>query len=136
MPRYVVTVLILASVSLSVFALGGCLPGGDSDESGESNGAGVDDAVALGERIYQEQCAGCHANDDSNSVGPSLAGLYGSEVTFEDGSTTVVDGEHIVESVTDPQARIREGYPNVMPAFDGLSEDELAGIVAYIQSLE
>lgn len=44
--------------------------GGESTE-GEGGGDGAVDTAAA-EEIYQQTCAGCHANDLSGQVGPSL----------------------------------------------------------------
>lgn len=143
MSRQLVGALLLLFVAVLAFSYIGVIPLGDSSprpvtDDGDTNGTDVetDDPVELGQRIYTQQCQGCHTIDGSSGVGPTFQGLYGSEATFEDGTTLVVDGEHLVESIVDPQALIREGYPPVMPPFDDFSEDELAGLVAYIQSLE
>lgn len=103
---------------------------------GESVDVDTDDPVAHGEALYQANCSGCHSMDGSSSTGPTLQGLYGSEVTMEDGRAVVVDEDHIRRSITDPRADIREGFPEVMPAFDGLDEGELDALIAFIRTLE
>jgi cytochrome c oxidase subunit II len=95
-----------------------------------------EDMVAAGEAIYQQQCAGCHTTDGSSSVGPTFEGLYGSEVTMDDGSTVVVDEDHLWEAITDPRATTREGYPDVMPSFARLNDNEINGLLVFIRSLE
>lgn len=132
----------LLLVFLAVLAIGysGVIPiGGDSSPrpvSDDNGAAATGDPVELGESIYSQQCTGCHTIDGSDGVGPTLAGLFGGEFTMEDGETYTVDGEHLVMAITDPRATTREGFPDVMPAFDNLSEDEIAGLVAFIESLE
>lgn len=131
----------LLLVFLAVLAIGylGVMPFGDDSprEVSDDNGvAGNGDPVAIGESIYSQQCSGCHTIDGSDGVGPTFAGLFGSEVTMEDGETYTADGEYIASKIADPRATTREGFPDVMPAFDNLSEDEVAGLVAFIESLE
>ncbi|MCD5325895.1 MULTISPECIES: cytochrome c551 [Pontibacillus] len=45
--------------------------GTDGGESTEGEGGGEVDTAAA-EKIYKQTCAGCHANDLSGQVGPSL----------------------------------------------------------------
>lgn len=97
---------------------------------------GDDDAVALGESIYTAQCAGCHTIDGSSGVGPTFEGLYNSEVEMEDGSSVLVDEDHLSEAITDPRASTRAGYPDVMPSFSNLTDEDVNGLIAFIQSLE
>jgi mono/diheme cytochrome c family protein len=104
----------------------------DDDEGEEGEG----DAAA-GEEIAQAQCFTCHTIDGSTLVGPTWQGLYGSEVTLEDGSTVTADDEYIRESIVDPNAKIHEGFPAAMPTFDGvLSDEQITNIIAYIKTLE
>jgi cytochrome c oxidase subunit II len=118
-----VTVLIIGM--LWVFFL-------DDDNDAGENG----DAVALGESIYSQQCAGCHTIDGSSGVGPTFEGLYNSEVEMDDGSTVHVDEDHLHEAIIDPRATTRADYPDVMPSFSNLSDEEVNGLVAFIQTLE
>jgi len=100
--------------------------------------AAADDEVSveLGERLYVQQgCQACHSLDGSPGVGPTLAGLYGSEVTFVDGTSTTADEEYIYESIVDPGARITEGFDNVMPPYAHLSESEIQSMVEFIKTL-
>lgn len=139
MSRRVLAGLLAVFAVILVFGYSSTIPLGDADPRpvDDSAGTGGDGSPEeVGEAIYSQQCSGCHTIDGSEGVGPSLQGLYGSDVTMEDGSTVTVDEDHLVESITDPQARIREGYPSVMPSFDNLSDDEVAGLVAFIESLE
>jgi cytochrome c oxidase subunit II len=122
---------VLAIVALWIFVL-------DDDEPVDvANGDAVNgDAVALGESIYSMQCSGCHTIDGSSGVGPTLQGLYGSEVEMDDGSMVLVDEDHLYEAIVDPRATTRADYPDVMPSFSNLSDEEVSGLVAFIQSLE
>lgn len=121
------TAIVLIAIAIIVVVV-------DTDE--EADAVDINnDQVAAGESIYRSQCSNCHSIDGASRIGPTFEGLYESEVTMEDGSTVVVDEDHIITSIRDPQAMVREGYPNVMPSFDNLGDDEVASLVAFIQSL-
>jgi mono/diheme cytochrome c family protein len=108
-------------------------PADDDDDNGDD---GEGDAAA-GEAIAQAQCMTCHTIDGSTLVGPTWQGLYGHEVTLEDGSTVTADDEYIRESIVDPNAKIVEGFPAAMPTFDGvLSDEQITDLIAYIKTLE
>lgn len=98
-------------------------------------------AAAGGARVEQGRaladakgCAACHTIDGSPRVGPTWKGLYGKTETMADGSTARVDEAYLRSFIRDPQARQVKGFPPVMPRIE-LSEEELAALVAYIQSL-
>ena len=46
----------------------------------------------------------------TGGVGPKFVGLYGSQVTLDDGSTVVADDAYIRRSITDPDAQRVAGY--------------------------
>ena len=80
-------------------------------------------------------CNSCHVLN-GRGIGPSLVGLWGREVTLSDGQTLVADAQYIRRSILDPRAQIVEGYPPVMPTFEGqIDEEELFSLVEYIRSL-
>src|SRR5581483_6978559 len=80
-------------------------------------------------------CSGCHKADHSGR-GPSLVGVFGSRVTFADGTSTIADENYIRESILNPNAHVVAGYEAIMPSFQGqLSEEQLIQLLAYIQSL-
>jgi cytochrome c oxidase subunit II len=129
--RLIGALLLAVVVLLALIALAVVLVGGS-----DGDGVADDDPVTVGEALYRRHCFGCHSIDGSSSVGPTLAGLYGSEVPLADGTTVVADEEYLRESIVDPAAKIREGYPNVMPPFGNLSDDELGALVAFIRTLQ
>lgn len=97
----------------------------------------ADPQVERGRELYRAQgCVGCHSIDGSRNVGPTLQGLHGRATTFADGSRVTADEAYIRESITDPKARIVQGYPPAMPAFPHLPDDDLDALVAFIRSLE
>ncbi len=89
----------------------------------------------LGERLYQQQgCQACHSLDGARGVGPSFQGLYGSERTFNDGTSTEADENYLRQSILEPGSRVVEGFQNVMPAsYSSLSEREVDALIAFIK---
>ena len=107
-----------------------------TNTAGPSSGGGGDGASAeAGEALYDGQCASCHSTDGSAGIGPTWAGLFGSEITLTDGSSVVVDEAYVEESIRQPAAKVREGYQPIMPAFD-LSDDEIDSLIAFMETLE
>ncbi len=79
-------------------------------------------------------CASCHGSDGGGGVGPALAGVIGSTVLLADGTSVAADRDYLVESITEPSAKIVEGYTLPMPKTD-LSSEEIDAIIAYIEVL-
>jgi mono/diheme cytochrome c family protein len=93
-------------------------------------------SAARGEQLFtMNACNACHSLDGSVLVGPSFVGLYGKERTFEDGTSTVADEEYLYESITQPDAKIVEGFQNAMASYDYLSDGELQSLIEYIKTL-
>ena len=81
------------------------------------------------------RCDTCH-NDVEGGNGPSLAGLYGSQVSLNGGSA-VADESYIRESILDPRQKIVSGFGTIMPTFQGqISEEQVFELIAYIKTLE
>lgn len=100
-------------------------------------GSDIEGDAAAGQTIAEAQCFACHTIDGSALVGPSWQGLYGHEVTLEDGTTVTADADYIRESILEPNARIVKGFTPTMPPFNTtLSEQQIADLIAYIQSLQ
>lgn len=102
------------------------------DESSSSTTAsGPDSGAVIAQR---SGCASCHGGSFQGGVGPSWAGLAGSEVALTDGSTVIADDAYLFESIRDPGAKIVAGFGVQMPR-NSLSDDEISEVVAYIRSL-
>ena len=96
---------------------------------GESMSAG-------GAKLFaQLGCIACHA-PDSAGRGPLLEGEYGKPIKLQDGRTVVMDEAYIRESILDPTAKLAEGYPPLMPTFQGqVTEEQILELIAFIKSL-
>jgi len=91
----------------------------------------------LGERIAVEKgCTRCHTSDGTPHIGPSWLGDYGALVTLADGQQLVANAAYLTESMMDPRARIRRGFPPVMPSYQGLlAPAEIGALLEYMRAL-
>lgn len=96
------------------------------------------DPVDLGKMVWEKKgCNACHTVDGSPKVGPSWKGTFGTDVGLADGSTVKMDATYIRTAIMEPQKQSRPGYPPSMPTYAGqLSEAEINGVAAYIESLK
>jgi cytochrome c oxidase subunit 2 len=89
---------------------------------------------------YAQQfgCAGCHSVDGSKLVGPTWKGLYGSNVSLQDGTTVVANDDYLHNSIVNPGAQIVQGYPDLMPKTykDQLNDAQIRALIEYIKSLK
>lgn len=93
--------------------------------------------VEMGKDLFENKlgCSSCHAGGPQQR-GPSLEGIYGKEVKFVGGGSTIVNDEYIRNSILNPSSQIVEGYQPIMPTFQGqVTEEQLMALVAYIKSL-
>lgn len=85
----------------------------------------------LGQKLAQSRgCLGCHSIDGSAGVGPTWKGLFGKTETMADGSTVVVDAAYLKESITNPNAKIVQGFAPIMPP-GSFTDEELEALIAY-----
>lgn len=91
-----------------------------------------------GKQLFaQRTCNTCHSLDGSRIQGPSFKGLWGRTETISDGSSVKVDENYIRESLLEPQKKIVQGYPGVMPTFKGLLKDkEIDALIAYLKTVQ
>ena len=101
-----------------------------------SGGAPGESLAAAGaKRFVENACNSCHA-EKPGARGPSLNGIFDKVQRLQGGGTVVVDEAYLRESIVNPQAKLVEGYPPIMPTFQGLiSEEALLQLVAYVKSL-
>ncbi len=94
--------------------------------------------LELGQKSYQMRgCTQCHTIDGSKLVGPSFKGFLARQHKLKDGTIVEPTDEYIKESIQDPSAKVIEGFEPVMPSFRAkLKDQEIAGLAAYIKSLQ
>jgi len=112
-----------------LIALGLTACGGDGDQPDLPP-----EAEAGRDLVRSNGCASCHGANGQGGVGPAFTGLYGSEVTLDDGTTVVADAAYLRESITDPRAKIVDGYGLPMPTTE-LDDAEIESIITYIAAL-
>jgi cytochrome c oxidase subunit 2 len=81
-------------------------------------------------------CASCHGNNGEGGRGPTLLGVFNSQVQLSTGQTVTADESYIRESVLNPQAKLVAGYGPIMPTFQGVvSEEQIVQLIAFVKSL-
>ena len=120
----------LGAVGLAVVLISGAC-GGNSQPDAADLGPEAAEGLNVAQRY---NCTGCHTGDGSGSVGPTWAGLAGSEVTLDDGSVVTADDDYLRRSIEDPSAQVPDGYRSIMPTQD-LTPEEIAALVLYIREL-
>ena len=98
-----------------------------------SGASDIHPPVEAGAQLFQTlQCVTCHGVQ-----APTMAGLFGSQRKFADGSTQTADEQYLRESILDSTSKVVEGYPPIMPSYRGqVTEDQLLQLIAYIKSLK
>lgn len=117
----------VVAIMAAVFV--GC---GGSDSASGDRGVPQGPLAATGEQLSQDR--GCHSCHRPGGVGPEWTGLYGSEVTLDDGSVVIADEGYIRLAITDPGAQKVADFNLAMPPTD-LDDDEIDAVVAYIETL-
>src|SRR6187431_963766 len=102
-----------------------------------AGGRSTGTAAQNGERLFSDlACITCHKTD-STGRGPSLLGVFGSQVELTSGQKVTADENYLRESIKNSQAKIVKGYQGIMPAFQGMvSEENLMQLIAYIRTLK
>ena len=115
---------------MAVLALGAC--GGSGSDGG---GGGLSAAGERGQDISRRNgCASCHGTDGQGGIGPAWVDLYGAEVELDDGTTVIADEDYLARAISDPGAEKVKDATVAMPS-NGLSDEEIADVIAYIRDL-
>lgn len=85
--------------------------------------------------LEAKDCLTCHSIDGEAGIGPTLKGVYGRKTKLTDGSTITADDVYLRESIVKPEAKIVDGFDDVMPKPE-LNEEEINAIVEYLESLK
>lgn len=124
---------VVVGVSL-VVGLGSLIFSGNQSEVG-----GIQVSGALAEQGLQlaldQGCVACHSLDGKSGIGPSWLGMYGRTEILQDGTTVVVDEDYIRESITQPSAKLVEGYENVMLQYP-FTPQQLDALVEFSRQLQ
>jgi cytochrome c oxidase subunit 2 len=88
-----------------------------------------------GQKLFGELgCVTCHSG--TTPRGPKLEGLFDSIVPLADGTSVKADENYIRESIMTPTAKMVQGFPPLMPTYQGqVSEEQITQLTEYIKSL-
>ncbi|MEJ7681978.1 MAG: cytochrome c [Segetibacter sp.] len=119
-------IVILSAVLLLLY-FNACNSGRSAGNSSISSDSAT---IAKGEASFNQHCSGCH-NFRQDGIGPQLGGL-----------TTKASADWIQHFIKDPQKVINSGdqhaqqlykkYKVMMPSFAALTDDELNGIISFL----
>lgn len=87
----------------------------------------------------QYGCVACHTVDGTPKPGggPTLKGSFGKQVALTGGATVTSDENYLRESILVPAAKVVNGFPPIMPAFQGqMSDQQVNDLIAYIKTLQ
>lgn len=90
-----------------------------------------------GESLYTTLgCIACHSLDGSRGHGPSFAGLYRAERSIAGMDETILaDKSYLIESITDPTAKVVEGFPpGYMPPYP-IEKNQIESLILFLQTL-
>lgn len=90
-----------------------------------------------GERLFASMgCTACH-NGSAVARGPSLAGVYGANLTLANGRQVLVNEAYLRDSILNPSQHVTAGFAPIMPTYQGqISEDGLIDLIEYIKTLQ
>jgi cytochrome c oxidase subunit II len=101
-----------------------------------SGGAAAETPAQAGAALFESmRCDTCH-KDEPGARGPSLRGVFGSEVALQGGGRALADEGYLRESILRPAAKVVAGFEPLMPTYEGqLGEEQILQIIAYIKTL-
>ena len=79
-------------------------------------------------------CVACHTVDGSPGVGPTWVGMWGRNEQLTRDRMALVDEAYFRQSLTDPDVKVVEGFPNVMGRYF-LNEAEITALIEYVKQL-
>ncbi len=101
-----------------------------------AGGASEGSLAQTGQKLFQDlACVTCHT-PEGNGRGPTLQGVFGSEVALSNGTIVTADDNYIRESILKPQVKLVAGFQPQMPTFQGLvNEEGLMALLEYVKSM-
>ncbi len=85
--------------------------------------------------LEAKDCMTCHSIDGSESIGPTLKGIWGRKTKLQGGATITADEAYLRESLVKPEARITDGFDDLMPKAE-LTDEEVKQILDYLKTLK
>ena len=124
------TLIEKSAVLLLLYFFGSCNSGTSvNNNSITSNPA----TIAKGEAIFIKNCSGCH-NFRQDGIGPQLGGVT-ADIPTDWIRQFIRNPKKMLASGDERASRLKKKYKTAtMPSFDALSDDELNGIIAYLNT--
>lgn len=109
---------------------------GDYEKWAQASTSGMS-LAQNGERLFASMgCTACH-NGSAAARGPSLAGVYGANLTLANGRQVLVNEAYLRDSILNPSQHVTAGFAPIMPTYQGqISEDGLIDLIEYIKTLQ
>ena len=86
--------------------------------------------------VLKYGCVQCHTDDGSRTQGPSFKGLFGSTVTYIDGSSGLIDEADVRLALREPSAKVIATFDaGTMKAFPNMPDAEIVNLLAYLRSI-
>ncbi len=123
-------ILVITLVLITIASITGDRSPALAGEVGTAMLRQQDDLVAAGAAVYSENCATCHQADGRGIPGTFPPLLGNPNATDAEHVETVVRG-----GLSGPLDVLGVAYDGTMAAFDGLSDEQIASVVAYVVSL-
>ena len=127
---------LIGAITLFVVACGG---GGDDAPTATTQPTTAPTATtpaapsgdaASGEALFTSNgCSACHSTGSDTVVGPGLGGV-------KDRAASQGGDSYLTESIKSPAAVLVEGFGPLMPTFPQLTDQNVADLVAYLNTLD
>ena len=95
----------------------------------------AEESNAATKLLEAKDCMTCHSIDGSEGIGPTLKGILGRSVKLKGGTTITADEAYLREAIVKPEAKIVDGFDDVMPKPE-LTDEELNQILEYLKTLK
>jgi cytochrome c oxidase subunit II len=91
----------------------------------------------MGKYIWQTRgCNQCHSTDGTPGRAPTWKDVFGSTITFKDGTSQVADEDYLHGVIEHPNSKPIPGFDPIMPPTAGLlSDKDIDNVIAYIKTL-
>ena len=83
--------------------------------------------------MFAANCTACHSTGDDQIVGPGLAGIGERAGSRVPGLTA---DEYIEQSIREPGEFVVPTFPNAMPPWGNLGDDQIDALVTYLKTLK
>ena len=89
-------------------------------------------SIAKGHEIFNQTCVACHSFDQ-DGIGPALGGIT-EQVSADWLERFIRDPKAVIESGDERAKASFEKYKSIMPSFAHYKEDEIDGLIAYLNT--